>query len=76
MLWTLHSFTLDRSLIFFLNAFCFKVSLLKLTQGKTLKRLYETQHMIQVTQLLHQNITATLVKQFCNGGVNYITFDE
>lgn len=27
-----------------------KVSLLKLTQGKTLKRLYETKHMIQVTQ--------------------------
>lgn len=26
-----------------------KVSLLKLTQGKTLKRLYETKHMIQVT---------------------------
>ena len=25
-----------------------QVSLLKLTQGKTLKRLYETQHMIQV----------------------------
>ena len=25
-----------------------KVSLLKLTQGKTLRRLYETQHMIQV----------------------------
>ena len=25
-----------------------KVSLLKLTQGKTLKRLYETKHMIQV----------------------------
>ena len=75
MLWTLHSFTLDRSSICF-TALCVKVSLLKLTQGKTLKRLYETQHMIQVTQLLHQNITATLVKQFCNGGVNYITFDE
>ena len=28
----------------------FQVSLLKLTQGKTLKRLYETKHMIQVLQ--------------------------
>ena len=28
-----------------------KVSLLKLTQGKTLKRLYETKHMIQVMVL-------------------------
>jgi delta24-sterol reductase len=26
-----------------------KVSLLKLTQGKTLKRLYEEHHMIQVS---------------------------
>ena len=27
-----------------------KVSLLKLTQGKTLKKLYEEHHMIQVSQ--------------------------
>ena len=30
-----------------------KVSLLKLTQGKTLKRLYETKHMIQVRRSLN-----------------------
>ena len=44
----------------------FQVSLLKLTQGKTLKRLYETKHMIQVLQKMsflgYENIRSGLIK--------------
>jgi len=37
-----------------------KVSLLKLTQGKTLKRLYETQHMIQDMLVPIEDMTTSL----------------
>lgn len=43
-----------------------KVSLLKLTQGKTIKKLYEENHMIQVRNLGQKaSLDETDVKQIC-----------
>ena len=45
----------------------FQVSLLKLTQGKTLKRLYETKHMIQVlTSVTYGKVLRFRLKLDCH----------
>ena len=45
----------------------FQVSLLKLTQGKTLKRLYETKHMIQVlTSVRYGKVLRIRLKLDCH----------
>ena len=57
-----------------------KVSLLKLTQGKTLKKLYEEHHMIQVSQSTNAFQQKTYLKllrlqgfQPCGKEINYCT---